>query len=81
MNPNQYKISREQYEAFEKYYMLEFIRNSDYRLGQAFLNYFPEISKIMRTDVNVTTISEFKLYNEKDPKLAQEQINRWISPD
>jgi len=75
------KITRKEYEQFEKHYMLEFIRNPDYRLGQAFLNYFPEISRIMRTTEDITTIAEFKLYNEKNPKLAQEQINRWISTD
>ena len=81
MNPDRYKITKEQYEAFQKHYMFEFIRNSDYRLGQAFLNYFPEISKLMREDGDLGTMDEFKLYNETNPKCAQEQINGWILSD
>ena len=81
MNHYQYKITKEQYTAFQQYYMLEFIRNSDYRLGQAFLNFFPEISKIMREDGDLGTMNEFSLYNETIPNLAQEQINGWIESD
>lgn len=73
-----YRITKEQYEEFQKHYMFEFIRNSEYRLGQAFLNYFPEIGKIMINDGDLGTLDEYRLYNETDPKKAQEKINYWI---
>ena len=37
------KITMQEFEAFEKRYMFEVLKNPDYRLGQAFTNTFPEI--------------------------------------
>lgn len=39
------KISKAEYRAFEQYYIIESLRNPDYRLGQAFINYFPAIER------------------------------------
>ena len=36
-------ISKKEYEEFLKDYTVEVLRNPDYRLGQAFLNYFPAV--------------------------------------
>ena len=49
-NPYQYRITKEQYEEFLKHLVWTRLQAPDYRFGQAFLNYFPEISKIMRED-------------------------------
>jgi len=41
------KITKDEYRDFEKYYIMESLRNPDYRLGQAFINYFPAVSRKM----------------------------------
>jgi hypothetical protein len=39
------KISKEEYRKFEQHYIMESLRNPDYRLGQAFINYFPTVDR------------------------------------
>ena len=43
------KITQEDWEKFKKQYMFEFMRNADYRFGQAFLNYFPELQTYLKS--------------------------------
>ena len=63
------KISKDEYRAFEQYYIMESLRNPDYRLGQAFINYFPAVSRSMDERESVM------LYYITDNKDAQEWIN------
>jgi len=69
-------ISKSEYEEFEKHYVWVLIKAPDYRLGQAFLNYFPEINKL--EGLAVGTQDEFQLFYERDPKKAQEIINQFL---
>ncbi len=73
------KITADRYAKFLEHYSWQLLQSSDYRLGQAFLNYFPEVSKgLAKTD---GTIIEMKLYYETDNTRAQQIINQWRDVD
>lgn len=71
-------ISKQEYSEFQKHYAWILLKSPDYRLGQAFLNYFPQVSKHMIHDRDLGTMSEFRLYNEEDKLLAQQEIDKWL---
>ena len=71
-------ISKLEYGEFEKHYVWVLLQAPDYRLGQAFLNYFPKISKMMLEQYTAGMKDEFQLFNERDPKKAQEIINQFL---
>lgn len=79
MNPNQYKVSRERYTEFIKHYAWQLLKTPDYRLGQAFINYFNEVDQMMSADGDLGKQDAVMLYYETDNKRAQEMIDRWIS--
>ena len=62
-------ISKLEYEEFEKHYAWVLIKAPDYRLGQAFLNYFPKVSKLMLSREKGVQ-DEFRFFNETDPKKS-----------
>ena len=73
-------ISKERYEEFLKHYQWQLLKSPDYRLGQAFLNYFPEISKALveETESGQPTagaLLECKLYHETNQSQAQKLID------
>lgn len=69
------KITAVEYAKFLEHYSWQLLQSPDYRLGQAFLNYFPEVSKgLAKTD---GTIIEMKLYYEADNDRAQWMIDQW----
>ena len=72
-------ISKERYKEFEQHWILEFMRNPNYRLGQAFLNYFPEISKMYLNDGDHGHDEEQRLWNTRDLKEANTIIQKWIN--
>jgi len=78
MNPYQYKITQAQYEEFLKHYAWQKLQTPNYRLGQAFLNFFPEISRIMREDGDLGSQGEMHLFYEEWEPTAQAKINQWI---
>ena len=45
-------ISKEDFEKFEKKYMLDVIRDPTYRYGQAFMNYFIDLNKFKEDDAS-----------------------------
>jgi len=77
MNPNQYKVSKERYEEFQKHYTWQWLKNPNFRLGQAFLNYFNEVDKIMEADGDLGLRTSHELYYEPDNERAQQIIDRW----
>jgi len=81
MNPYQYKITREQYEEFLKHLVWTRLKAPDYRFGQAFLNYFPEISRLMREDGDLGSQGEYVLYNEEWEPTARMRCEQWVSKD
>lgn len=72
------KITPNDWEQFKKHYMFEFIRNSDYRFGQAFLNYFPALSKHLIADGNRGESIEQRLWNAKTQDEAMTVIGQLI---
>lgn len=72
------QISKEEYAKFQEHYAWQLLQSPDYRLGQAFLNFFPDVSSNMRRDGDLGALDELRLYNETDKDIAQQTINRWI---
>ena len=71
------KVSQSEYKEFLKYYAWQLLQSSDYRLGQAFLNYFPKISVYLTRQGNFET----KLYYETDNRIARRLIMQWIEKE
>jgi hypothetical protein len=72
------RITQEDWEQFKKHYMLEFMRNPDYRPGQAFLNYFPKLSKALLEDGDRGESIEQRLWNAKTQSEAMSLIGQLI---
>jgi hypothetical protein len=72
------KITPEDWEQFKKHYMFEFLRNADYRFGQAFLNYFPKLSKHLLEDGDRGESIEQRLWNAKTQSEAMSLIGQLI---
>lgn len=78
MNPNQYKVSRERYQEFLEHYAWQLLKSPDYRLGQAFINFFNEVDKMMSEDGDLGKQDAVMLYYETDNNQAQTIIDRWL---
>ncbi len=78
MNPKQYKITREQWEKFQQHYAWQLLQSPDYRLGQAFLNFFNEVDKLMQADGDLGLQDSVKLYYETDNLMAKRIIDKWL---
>jgi hypothetical protein len=63
-----------------EHYSWQLLQSPDYRLGQAFLNYFPEVSRALARIGKDGTLMEMKLYYETDNARAEQLINQWIDP-
>jgi hypothetical protein len=72
-------ISKKEYEEFLKDYTIEVLRNSDYRLGQAFLNYFPAVNRLMNNDGDLGAADATKLYHTTDNDEARGMIQSYLS--
>jgi hypothetical protein len=78
MNPKLYKITREQWEKFQQHYAWQLLQSPDYRLGQAFLNFFNEVDKLMQADGDLGMQDSVKLYYETDNLMAKRIIDKWL---
>ena len=72
------KITPDDWEQFKKHYMFEFLRNADYRFGQAFLNYFTELSKYLIAAGKRGESIEQRLWNAKTQHEAMSIIGKMI---
>jgi len=72
------KISKEEYQEFLKHLAWQRLKTPDYRFGQAFLNYFPQISKELIASEQWGTLYEYNLFNEINDLEAQKIIDLWI---
>jgi len=52
-----------EFEEFEKEFLFLVIANPTYRLGQAFLNKFPEIQTAMIEDGDLGTRQEYRIWS------------------
>jgi hypothetical protein len=67
------KITSVEFAEFEKHYVWQLLQSSDYRLGQACLNYFPKISIYMSRQGEYP-----KVYYETDNRIARRLIMQWV---
>ena len=74
------KITQKQYKEFMEHLVWQRLQAPDYRMGQAFLNYFPEVSTSMANSQEGTLL-EMKLYYETDEERAKWLINQWVTDD
>ncbi len=61
---------------FQEHYAWQLLQSPDYRLGQAFLNYFPEVGRDMESEDDGALL-EMKLFYETDCEEAQRVIDSW----
>ena len=78
MTPHQYKITKSQYEEFLKHLVWQRLQSPDYRFGQAFLNYFPEIRKIMEDDGDHGHQGSYVLFYEEWEPTARMKCETWV---
>lgn len=72
------KITQYEYAKFLEHLVWQRLQSPDYRLGQAFLNYFPHISKALIEDEDFGTLYEYNLFNEINDLQAQKIIDKWV---
>lgn len=75
------KITENEYAKFLEHYTWEKLKNPDYRIGQAFLNYFPDVSKFYISQGSEGQDEEYRLWNEWNVTRAQEIIDLWRNGD
>ena len=57
------KITMKQFEAFEKEFLFEVLKNPWYRIGQAFSNTFPDIANSMERDGDLGYRASVRLWD------------------
>ena len=72
------KITTAEYAKFLEHLVWQRLQSPDYRLGQAFLNYFPQISKELIASEQWGALYEYNLFNELNDLQAQKIINLWL---
>ncbi len=73
-------ITQTQYQEFLEHYAWQLLQSPDYRIGQAFLNHFPEVSRALARTGKNGTLMEMKLYYETNTERAKYLINQWVTP-
>jgi hypothetical protein len=71
------KVTKDEYEAFLKDYAWELLQQPDYRLGQAFLNFFPSVNNEYANDGDHGALEAQKLYYSTYNE-SQAIINKWL---
>jgi hypothetical protein len=75
------KIPRAEYEEFLKHLAWQRLKTPDYRFGQAFLNYFPDVREIMERDGVFGGQSTAHLFYEEWEPTARARCESWVSND
>jgi hypothetical protein len=73
------KITIKEFEEFEKQFLFEKINNPYYRLGQAFLNKFPEIDRLMEDDGDLGAQQARQVWECDNRKQVLELIDWYIN--
>ena len=71
------KITPDDWDQFKKHYMFEFLRNPDYRFGQALLNYFPELGTYLKNTSTGAGI-EIRLWEARNQETVMTIIGQLI---
>ena len=58
-------ITQTEFDEFVKHYNWEILKNSDYRVGQAFINYFPSVKRAGRVMVDDSAKLFYNTNNEE----------------
>jgi hypothetical protein len=73
------KITMQEFEEFEREFLFEKIKNPWYRLGQAFLNKFPEIEKRMEQNADLDKVAQANMiWNTNNRKEVLELLEGYI---
>lgn len=72
------KITMKEFEEFEKQFLFDKINNPYYRLGQAFLNKFPKIDRLMERDGDLGAQQARRLWECDNRKQVLELIDWYI---
>jgi len=72
------KITMQEFEAFEKQFMFEVLKNPDYRIGQAFYNSFPKIAVSMEEDGDLGFAAANHLWNSSKREEVLKLIDWYI---
>jgi hypothetical protein len=75
------KITASEYAEFLKHLAWQRLKTPDYRFGQAFLNYFPEVSKDIRESVEHGSQAEYVLFYEEWEPTARMKCEQWVEND
>ena len=59
-------ITQKQFDEFVKYYSWEILRTPDYRVGQAFINYFPTVMRPLSREDIVLDDTAVLFYNNNN---------------
>ena len=71
------KITMQEFEDFEKRYLFEVLKNPDYRLGQAFINDYRNISNSMIGDED-GIFENNRLWGSRDREEVLKIIERYV---
>ena len=69
-------ITQEQFEEFEREYLVLVLKNPTYRYGQHFMNTFRDIQMDLNEQDGIVS---FELWEERDPVKAREMCLRYVS--
>ena len=71
-------VSKEEYQGFLKHYEWQLIKSPDYRLGQAFLNYFPWVRDSMGTDGDLGHRDLFQVWQSSNRLEVLDLVDWYI---
>lgn len=71
------KISKSEYEEFVKHYTWEYMKTPYYRVGQAFINYFPSVYRNTLDNGNSEQMDTTELWTDPDEKVWK-YIQRFV---
>jgi hypothetical protein len=72
------KITIEEFDLFEKEFLFQQIANPSYRLGQAFINTYPKISRSMESDGDLGYMRWHDLWECNDRTKVLKLIDWYI---
>lgn len=71
------KVSKTDFNLFEQHFLMEHLKDSSHRYGQAFLNEFQHIHDSL-TATPAGNAECLRLWNEWDPNLARRHCLKWV---
>ena len=72
------KITRLEFQEFEKDLLFKQIANPDYRYGQAFLNYFKWVHKALEEDGDLGQLCAHRVWGSNNPKQVFKLLEWYI---